>query len=793
MPEAVEVKDENGKQIMGAVLDNPNYFLAFKPANALLPNLLGKVENQNLHSLGHTDYIIITHSDFIVAANQLADFHRNHYKRRVVVADIEKIYNEFGGGRPDVTAMRDFVKMFYDRATDSKDQPQFLLLMGDASYDMKGIETHRSYVPSYNSRQSLKPPNSYNSDDYFSFLDEIEGNWGEYSSNPENHSCDIGVGRLPVESASEAEEVVKKIMNYVQNPTTLGNWRNKIVILADHKNGDWNTHIDQAEGLNKIIHKRNPSINPNKVYIDNYPIVRTSEGERCPIAKKEFINSVKNGALLVNYTGHGAQSNLTGAAIFQKGDIGSLNNFDNLSFWVTATCEWGRFDEPEFRSGGETLLLDPEGAAIGLFTSVRVVYAAYNYMFNANFYYNVFEYDTVNQRHRYLGEVYQHTKDMSWAGTGVNSRNFTLLGDPGIMLNYPQYQTVITKINQKNIDTIPQTLKGLSLVTIEGEIQNIHNQKLTNFNGKINPTVFDKPDLNITKTYPYSFFQQNNVLYNGLATVKNGEFTFQFVVPKNISTDTGFGKISLYAFNETTDAGGFYENIQFCCTDSSAIQSDAPPTIQLFINDLKWKNGGLITTPSPTLLATLADDKGINTTSLGVGREITAILDENTLNPIILNDFYQPELDKYNKGTISYNINELANGYHTLSLKIWDIANQSTTATTSFLVSSNEQLGINSFHTAPNPFSSANKFVFTHNKAGEELNIQIQIYSISGSLVTKLSGNQRTTNNLFEIEWDGTNNNGLKLSNGLYFYKSKVTLPRTNEIIEYVGKIVYIR
>ncbi len=797
-------RTENDRAIFDVVRTQPTYLIAFRPELAPGPLMIGKIANQNLHGLPQADYIIVTHPDFRSAADKLADFHRQEYGRRVHVVTPQEIYNEFSSGQQDVSAIRDFVKMFYDRAGNNKaEMPKYLLLFGDATYDPKGIRVARSHVPTYQSRQSIEPPISYNSDDYFGFLDDDEGFWGEATRQFENdsavqtHLVDIGIGRLPATSVKEANNIVNKIIDYARNPVSLGNWRTRILLIGDQKAEDGTTHMAQADGLGATIERLGNCYNQDKIYLDNYPAVNLAEGIRYPAAKEDLIARLNSGSFVVNYTGHGNEFGWSNSYLFESKDIVALRNENKLPFYVTATCEFGRYDDPAYKSGAEQLLLNEKTGAIGLLTSVRLVYSQYNYEFNQNFYRNFFLLDsTENNRHLTLGEIYQRTKNTSWGGgMAINTRNFALLGDPGLTLAFPKYKIVVTEINGNpvNGDTLLDTLRALSLVRIKGEVRDVNNNRVTDFNGELQPTVFDKPVRSVTKTVNFPFFQQKTVLFNGRVSVINGEFEFKFVVPLDINYRPGNGKISLYAFDNRKEGIGCSNEIIICCTDSTAGLNTTPPTVRLVMNAEPWADGGL-TDANPLLIAYVADDQGINTTGVGVGRELTGILNGQTSNPYILNDYYQTERDSYNKGVIRYRLNNLPVGEHTIRVKVWDVSNNSGTGETRFLVSDNAKLAIENILNYPNPFTTRTRFLFSHNKPGEVFDLNLNIFTVTGKLVKSFRGTYTLDGNIFDqIEWDGLDEYGDRIGRGVYLYKLEIKMVRTGEQISKYEKLVLLR
>ena len=501
---AITTTSSGNSLIFNVAADSAKQFIAFDGTIFKRPVSSKSIPNQDLHSLGQADFVIISHPEFAAAANKLADFHRNHYSQTVHVVMIGDVYNEFSSGAQDPTAMRDFAKMFYNRGlAGSNPTLKYMLLMGDGSYDYKHIQTAAgtNYVATYQSRRSQLPTGSYESDDYYGFLDDGEGFWGEQSYNSDyetiplflaegdlgitNHGLDIAVGRLPVTNAEEANGMVDKIIHYHDDFSGYGPWRNRVVLVADHKDADDNVHATQADGYTTQIEANSPCSNIDKIYMDNYVMENQASGDRFPDGKAALLKTLDEGSLLVNYTGHGGEVGWSNAQILDISDINKISNGDRLPAYITATCEFGRWDDPARKSGAETILLRPDGGSIAMFTTVRVVFSGPNHTINSNYYNEVFDFDVLNQRWPTMGEIFQRTKNVSWL-SGTNNRNFSLLGDPAMRLAYPQYKAVVTAINGIAVnDTVVDTLGALNLMTISGETRDLQDNLMSTYTGNL--------------------------------------------------------------------------------------------------------------------------------------------------------------------------------------------------------------------------------------------------------------------------------------------------------------------
>ncbi|MCF8258083.1 MAG: type IX secretion system sortase PorU, partial [Flavobacteriales bacterium] len=786
--------------------DTLRQFIAFSGSSYHTVQPLGRVENQNLHGLAQADMVIVSHPDFITEANRLAEFHRNNPNNTLSVHVVtpQQIYNEFSSGAQDVSAIRDLMRMFYERSTSWQDMPRYLLLFGDASYDYKDrVSGNTNFVPSYQSEESLQPTTSFVSDDYFGLLDPHEGRW-----NPsDNDAMDIGIGRFPVDHLEEATAVVDKIIRYdelnianTQNTdlccggagqTTSPDWRNRITFVADDDDG--NTHLNQADQLAVLVDSTYRDFNINKIYFDAYVQQSTPGGQRYPEATRDINNDVNRGVLIMNYTGHGGEVGWAHERVLGLSDIANWTNADNLVAFVTATCEFARHDDPERVSAGEQCLLRAEGGAIALFTTTRLVYSAPNFQLNRNFYVKLLDDQPWGEPS--MGDVIRMTKVAS--GAGVNNRNFVLLGDPAQRLSYPLEEAVTATINGISVQDYGDTLKALQLVTVTGRMQTRSGQPMTDFNGIIYPTVFDKASVvstlaNDPGSSVRTFTLRNNILYKGKASVTNGEFRFQFVVPKDIAYNFGFGRISYYAEGMGINASGHFED--FVIGGSYAGAQDDPdgPSLRLFMNNESFVFGGT-TDENPIMIALLTDSNGINTVGSGIGHDIAAIHNGNTAGTIVLNDYYEADLDSYQSGRVAYPFRDLPEGTHNLRFKAWDVHNNSAEAYTEFVVAESAELALQHVLNYPNPFTTRTQFMFEHNQACNSLDVMVQVFTVSGKIVKTI--HQTVLTDGFRgdpIEWDGLDDHGQKIGRGVYVYNLKVTMP-DGQKAEKIEKLVVLR
>lgn len=756
-------------QTFGVQTDVLREFIAFDKNTALLTPSNGlAIPNQNLHALDNIEMVIIYHSEFEEQAQRLADHRADHSGLNVATARIDQLFNEFSSGRRDATAIRDFAKMIYDRTNDFR----YLLLFGDGSFDNRNIlELGTNFLPVYETVSSTNPILAFPTDDYFGLLDDGEGDILA------NDFLDIAIGRLPVKNTSEATTVVDKIISYDNNPDALGDWRNRVVFVGDDE--DNGRHTIDADGIAELVETKNANLNIDKIYLDGFNQISTPGGERVPSATEALNQSLFRGVLAVTYLGHGGAKGWAQERVLQIPDITSWTNNDKLPVFLTATCSFSGYDDPRFTTAGELVLINAPGGSIAMMTTVRAVYASLNEALTRNVLDTLFQ--KVNGRAQTFGDVLRISKNKT--GGGSNSRKFTLLGDPSQKIALPEYEIFTTTINgdpvgNGNLDT----LRALQQVTIAGEIRDAQGNLLDGFNGQIFPVVFDKEvqytTLGQDNSPILNYDLQKNVLFKGRASVENGLFEFTFVVPKDINFQYGAGKLSYYADNLTqTDATGSFEDVIIGGTDPNAVNDDIGPLVQVYMNSEEFVFGG-ITSKDPTLLVKLEDDNGINVVGNSIGHDLTGVLDENTQNTYLLNDFYEAALDDYTRGEVRFPLNDIEEGRHGIRVKAWDVANNAAEGYTEFVVAGSGKVALEHVLNYPNPFINSTCFQFEHNMENQEMDVQVQIYTVSGKLVKTLQERINSTGSRLSlgdcISWDGRDDFGDPLAKGVYLYKVQV-------------------
>ncbi|MDP3352478.1 MAG: type IX secretion system sortase PorU [Flavobacteriaceae bacterium] len=750
-----------------------------------------KQENQNLHALQDLDYIVITPDFLMSQAERLANHHRNYSNFQTKVINLAHIYNEFGSGSKDITAIRDFIKHLYDNASEPSKRIKYVALLGDASYDYKNrISGNNNIVPVFEAFESFNPATSYVTDDFYGMMDANEGEMNLIDKQ------DVATGRIPVSTVQEADQIITKILNYYSS-NSMGDWRNIITFVADDIDaaGEEVLQFD-LESIAQDIQLQKPTFNIKKIYTDAYKQEISSGGERYPEVNSDVTNAIEKGTLIFDYFGHGGEDGLASERILGVPEIQSWNNFNTLPLFITVTCEFARFDNPLRPTAGEYVFWNKKGGSINLISSTRSIFINVGSAINNNLIRKLLSF---NNEDYSISETLMHSKN----NFTTNQRFFVYsIGDPAMKLAFPKAKIILNKMNGKDFLQSLDTIKALSLTSFEGSIIDVSGNIINNFNGILDATIYDKSILRSTLQNNYKGVGYNNPmqfesleskLFKGKANVINGKFKFEFIAPKDLRIAYGKGKISLYANNQQIDKSGYDLNVIVGGVNTNAPEDKTGPIIKLFLNDESFIDGGN-TNQSPILIVKLEDASGINTSITAVDHDIIAILDGNQSNPIILNDFYETELNDYKKGSLSYQLRNLSIGLHTLTLKAWDTYNNSSEVTITFYVISDSELNIDNVLNYPNPFINYTEFWFNHNKPNEPLEVQIQIFTVSGKLVKTINQTIQTSGGLARsITWNGLDDFGDKIGKGVYIYKLKVKSLFSGKKGEKIEKLVILQ
>ncbi|MBV1924589.1 MAG: type IX secretion system sortase PorU [Flavobacteriaceae bacterium] len=787
---------------------NPNdYYTPIKGAETKIynQNLKGTIFNDSSGNFQDIDYLIVTSPFLLQPALRLANHRKNIDGLNVKVITTDKIYNEFSSGKQDIGAIRNLVRYIYENASSADNRIKYLCLFGDSSVDYKSrLPNNNNIVPTFHRRRSTSTFSSFMTDDFFGCMDITEGGMEDSAEK-----LDIAVGRILADEVSLANAMIDKIENY-ESKESYGNWRNNFIIVSDDVDEfyEYDALEVTLDDIGDEVSEEKPFINVKKIHTDAFQQETSAGGNRYPEVNEAVKNAIEVGGLIFNYFGHGGEDGLAKEFVYTKGGAQNLQNKNRYTCFVTVTCEFTKFDNPLRPTAGEYTYWNKEGGAISMITTTRAVSVGVGVTFNKALTKNLFGFgldipDTP-------AEALRVTKNEV---SSDNRRVIFYIGDPAMHLAFPKKSIRLTTLNGVPIDQETDTLKALSKIRIGGEVLLENGQLFSDYNGVLEAKIFDKDlqrqtlandgvrDTNIdidndgdtNNILILNFKTLGETLFNGKATVTNGLFEFEFVVPRDIQIPIGLGKVNFYSQknNELENQTGYNLDIKVGGINENAPEDNEGPEIQLFMNDESFVSGG-VTNDSPFLIAKLQDENGINTAS-GIGHDIVAVLDGDESNPFVLNEYYQAEVDDFTKGITNFKLRDLEDGLHTLTLKAWDVYNNSSTSEIQFVVANEDQLKITRVLNYPNPFVNYTEFWFNHNRPFEPLNVQVQVFTVTGKIVwTK---NQIINTDGFlsrEIIWDGKDDFGDLIGKGVYVYKISVKSTLTNQLVEKYEKLVIL-
>ena len=770
--------------------DKIREFIAFdKEKLTDTPTIVGEINPQDLHGLGPFNMVVIAPEILTSEAERLAEAHRKHDGLSVLVVSPDAIYNEFSSGTPDATAYRRFLKMLYDRSTEETPL-KYLLLFGDGAFDNRGLTREwglnksllKNMLLTYQSENSIDI-NSFTTDDYFGILEDGSGAYISASK------MSIGIGRFPVRTTAEASAAVSKVIDYMENSLP-GSWKNNVTFVADdggNADTDKQIHMRQADQIAEIVNSQHSEFKVNKLYMDAYTKDRTGGNASYPDVRNALQKQLKNGLMVLNYTGHGSTTAWADEGVLTQSDIQQAT-YPYLPLWITATCDFSRFDALA-TSAGESVFLNAKSGGIALFSTTRAVYPDQNVLINRAIINNLF---TKNDEGHYLtlGEVMKAAK--ANLGSNSNKLNFILIGDPALRLNFPDYEVVVTEINGNPVNEfVPPTLKALEKVTVKGEVHSPDGKKDATFNGLLNATVMDSKqtvttldNFNTGKKFQYTDYP--NTLYIGKDSVRQGEFSISFTMPKDISYSNDYGKMNFYAINvkDTAEAQGSSLNFRVGGTSEEGGDDNEGPEVRyLYLNDTTFTDGGNVNA-TPLLVVSLWDKSGINMTGSSIGHDIMLTIDNQTAKSYNLNEYYQVT-GTDGSGSIVFSIPELEAGEHTAEFKVWDVLNNSTTYTFTFHVVADMKPELIKLYASPTPARSFVTFFMFHNLPGSELDVKLEVFDMTGRL--RWSHEERGSSDAFkayELQWDLFGNGNARLRPGVYIYRASLRYGNSKSVTE---------
>ena len=726
----------NTLQFVGTTEELQQYVAVRTSSNQFeKPEYVGLTRPQNLHALKDIEYVIICPETFRAEAERLAMAHEEQDGLSWIVVSDEEVYNEFSSGTPDASAYRWFMKMLYDRHISgiSSIPPRYLLLMGDGTFDNRKL-LHNSgpnTLLSYQSALNIMDETfAYPTDDYFGFLDDTDD-----TEFKETHMfVRIGIGRLPVSTLQQAQDVVNKLIDYMQH-NQQGNWRNQLCFLAD--DGDRAEHMISANKIADTIIVNQPNYQVNKIILDSYLQEVTAAGEAYPAAKNKLDNQLQNGLLYLCYMGHGSPTAISNENMMT---IESINNMHNkhCGIWGFGTCSFSHWDAQSI-SAGEAAVLNPQGGAIGVFSAARTVYADANERLLMEFTKNLFKKE--NGQYIRIGDVVRLSKNAP--NREANRMAYLYMGDPALRVAHPEPYIVRTDSVNAHSSLTVDTLRALSINTIKGSIVDANNQLVKDFQGNVSVTIFDKEQELTTlnnhneesAAYPFQFKDRISVLFKGNVVAENGQFEVTFMLPKDIQYNYGTGRICYYAHDSIhhTEGIGHFEDFLIGGSNPNAQFEENGPDVDIYLNTLHFVSGGQVD-ERPLFIAYLDDPNGINTSGSGVGHDLQLIVDNNNEQTWNLNNSFVSTNGSFRSGTIHYRMSEMEEGKHHLRFRAWDLLNNSTTKELEFEVVKGLAPHIYQLITYPNPAKASETvhFIFDHDRPSSILETTLNIFDVSG-------------------------------------------------------------
>lgn len=745
------------------------------------------ITNQNHHADRNIDMVIIVPTSGILhtQAQRLKTFHEQHDSMTVKVVPADELYNEFSSGTPDANAYRRYMKMLYDRAETEAEMPRYLLLFGDCVWDnrmnISDMSTYSldDFLLCYESENSFSHTYCYIDDGFFCLLDDGEG-----ADILGSDKHDIAVGRISARNEEEAKIMVDKTINYINNENA-GSWQNVVMFMGD--DGNNNIHMEDSEAAAQQTEAQQPGMVVRRVMWDAYQRQTSSTGATYPGATADILQQQNRGALVMDYCGHGGAYQLSHEGVVRISDFESATNA-GLPLWITASCNVAPFDGVEDNIG-EVSIFNRKGGAIAFYGTTRTVFVNRNREINLAFLKYALGY--TDGKPNTLGEAQRLAKNeliTSGKDRSANKLQYSLLGDPALALKLPTQKAVIDKINGTDITsgTMPM-LKAGSIVKVEGHIEK-QGAENTEFNGQVTATVRDSKALVTCKQQEptaekaFTFYDRTKTLFNGSDSVRNGKFSFSFAVPMDISYTNGQGMINVYAINnaKTEAANGFTEQFTLGGTESAGNDSIGP-SIYCYLNSPSFTNGGNVNA-TPYFVAQITDKDGINTTGNGIGHDLELVIDGDMSKTYILNDNFEYDFGSYTSGTTHYAIPELSAGQHKLRFRAWDILNNSSTAELTFNVVRGLEPTLYSVSCTENPASTTTTFIVNHDYTGSNLDVDIDIFDISGRHLWTYSDTGVATTGTYTTDWNLTIYGGERLQTGVYLYRVRISADGSSKV-----------
>ena len=724
-PLKVDAQMQGSKLTFTAKEDILHEYVAFATDGTFgTPTDEGDVGNQDLHSHTSVNYLVLTTEKFRPWAERLAALHSALQGLSTRVVCVDDIYNEFSGGRREAPGIRNYIKMLYDRGQGTADELSLVLLFGSGSYDNYDRSSEANVVPTYQSANSYGLVTSYSTDDFYGWMDDGEG------ASDTRSTIDIGLGRLPVMTETEAEIITSKIEKYMTSPPQ-GVWRRKALFLACA--GDENEHSTYADRQATHFEEENPDMEVMRIFTEAYPSTTTSTGTGFPQAVSEATTQYNGGTLIVHYTGHGGPTGF-GDNLMTKQLAQELSNGDMQMFFVGATCTFVPFDQ-EHGNSSSLLLFNSHGGIVGTFASTREVYGNSNYSITRPLMKHVLSLDGKGATLT-LGEAMKLAKQEG--PKSINSVKYHLIGDPGMVLAVPQDRYVsFDKVNGIDIAEQTEALHALSKGSLEGTVRLLDGTVDEDFEGTVIVKLYDKRSTKQTSGVmsgsAYQFSEWSSLLYSGTVSVSKGRFDVNFYLTKEINFEQGYGRASAYATSEAGDeAMGATDAILIGGVTNGIEQDTIGPEMNIWLDYPEFDDGDG-SGSTPVLYVRLSDAQGINVSGQGIGHDISLVIDGDRVNAVSLNNYFSYDNGSFTDGLVAYQLDGLTDGMHTLTVRAWDNMNNSTSQSITTQSSTTQKISFGS--TKIYTSGGKTRLLFSHNSGRTTLKVDIRVYTLGGRLI----------------------------------------------------------
>ena len=742
-------------------------FFAFKQNSFEAPTLIGQVLNQNTISYDESvDYVIVAAPSYMKVALKYRQFQIDHFRRKTIVFNAREIYNDFAGGQASAVAIRNLLKHISNRAIQNNTGvPTYLLLLGIGNFNAKKLNMDFE-LPVYESNNSNSILSSFTSDDFFSILNSGD----DINDYNKVQNLSLSVGRIPARTIAEADTAIQKLINY-QTRKVGGSWENKITWVAD--DGDYNLHLQDAESIISNLQLNAPLWNHNKIYLDFFPSENTSAGNTYPLAFNAIQQAIQEGSVVLNYTGHGNYLRLSEEAVISQTQFDLWKNPNKLPLMITASCNFSPFDQPSLKSIAWDAFMKNSEGIIALVAANRLVYAYSNKQINDLFIQQLLVKNTQGN-YPTIGMALQKAKLINWSKNGdrLNDLKFNLIGDPGMYLNMPNNDLKIQKINDKQFSGHDTLLSG----TVNKIVGNVNKNGVlkTNFNGEVNLIIYDaiknkKTLANQSSSISVQIAMQENILFRGKATVLNGIFNIDFILPSQLSNVSSPIRIELAANGGNESALLIVDSIYSKSNGVINNKDTIGPKIQAYINDQLFKQGDWVM-PNSTLYLNLFDSAGIQASGNALGHDLTLWLDEDQV-PIILNNYFSANINTYQSGKLSYLLPTLKEGSHQCIIKAWDLLGNSNLDTLLFEVPKSNKLQIKNPINYPNPFLTKSRFSIETNLIDSPIEVQFEVLDPYGKILYSNNSQHSNSEIRLFVDWNGITNSGASIKPGVYFYR----------------------